>query len=374
MLSFQKLLLQCAFLEVICFPFDYGTGNQAQIPTNVSALKGSCVVIPCKFTFSHFEKYAKLVHGMWQYNNFGRYINHPDSSQVVNTFKGRTYLIGDLQKHDCSLKIDAVKVDDIGPFCFRFEVPGIDQASYLKHIVFINVKDSPDEPSINRLSEVKAGVDLAVTCSVPHTCPSNPPVITWSRTNATSTVHHKATGNGIWDVSSILKFIPLASDHTTRLTCIAQFWGGKQANISVLLNVKYKPTIASESACTVDIKGQVTCHCIVDSNPPPEIEWRVSDSDLNESTTGLKSFSISNSRGEQDAVTIGVLQGRMAFTGQVSCTATNTQGNASLSFTRPMSDVYIYIAISAVAAVLIVAIVAAVSWLRIKRNEKIKQA
>ncbi|MGH0178655.1 UNVERIFIED_CONTAM: hypothetical protein FKN15_015696 [Acipenser sinensis] len=359
---------------------------------------------------------------MWQYENFGKYINHPNSLEVVSSFKGRTDLVGDLQKHNCSLKIDAVKVDDTGPFCFRFEVPGIDRASYLDHMVLIHVKDSPDVPSINRLSEVKAGVDLAVTCSVPHTCPSNPPAITWSRTNATLTVHHKATGNAMWEVSSVLKFIPLSSDHMNRLTCTAQYWGGQQANISVLLNVKfnteykesgvkegasidlqcasdsyppaslyhwysvisdqtlrlpqtrlqnvsrgsraffcssqnseglsnsttvklnveYKPAILSESACTVDITGQVTCQCIVDSNPPPLIEWRVSDSILNESNTGLTSFSVNNSRGEQNTVTIGVLQGRVAFTGNIFCSATNTQGKASLSFTRPMSGVVLF--------------------------------
>ncbi|XP_058865260.1 myelin-associated glycoprotein-like isoform X2 [Acipenser ruthenus] len=374
MLWFQKLLLQCAFLEVICFSFVYNTRNWAKIPTHVSALKGSCVVIPCLFNFSRFDEYAKDVLGMWQYENFGKYINHPNPLEVVSNFKGRTDLIGDLQKHNCTLKIDAVKVDDTGPFCFRFEVPEIDRASYINHMVLIHVKDSPDVPSINRLSDVKAGIDLAVTCSVPHTCPSNPPAITWSRTNATLTVHHKATGNAMWEVSSVLKFIPLASDHMNRLTCTAQYWGGQQANISVLLNVKYKPAILSESACTVDITGQVTCQCIVDSNPPPLIEWRVSDSILNESNTGLKSFSVNNSRGEQNTVTIGVLQGGVAFTANIFCSATNTLGKASLSFTRPMSDLFIYITISVVAAVLIIAIVAAVRRLRIKRSERKQQA
>lgn len=134
---------------MICFSFVYNTGNWAKIPTNVSALKGSCVVIPCEFNFSRFDEYAKDVLGMWQYDNFGKYINHPSSSEVVSSFKGRTDLIGDLQKHNCSLKIDAVKVDDTGPFCFRFEVPGIDRASYLHHKVFIHVKGESLVISLN---------------------------------------------------------------------------------------------------------------------------------------------------------------------------------------------------------------------------------
>ncbi|RXM28755.1 Sialic acid-binding Ig-like lectin 5 [Acipenser ruthenus] len=362
---------------------------------------------------------------MWHFGNW-EYVSHPDSSKVVTRFKKRTALIGDLQKHDCSLKIDEVKVDDTGPFCFRFDVPGIVKGSYFKHEVLIHITDSPDVPSINCLPELKAGVDLAVTCSVPHTCLTNPPIITWSYTNGTFAVYHNKTGNGAWQVYSVLKFIPLASDHKSRLTCTAKYWGGKQADASVLLNVtyrpknvnieykesrvkegasidlrcasdsyppassyqwynvigdqtlrlpqtsatiyvqnvsrksraffctsqnsegltnsttvrlnvEYKPEILSESACTLDITGQLTCQCIVDSIPPPEIEWRISGSNLNESNTGLKSFSINNSRGQQNTVT-KVLQGWVPFTGILSCSATNTQGKASMSFKRPMSD------------------------------------
>lgn len=454
MLCFQKLLLQCVFLEVICLNDDY----KIILPTSISALKGSCVVIPCEFSIPDHEKYAESILGMWHSDNW-EYVSHPDSSKVVTRFKKRTALIGDLQKHDCSLKIDEVKVDDIGPFCFRFDVPGIVKGSYLKHVVLMHITDSPDVPSINCLPELKAGVDLAVTCSVPHTCLTNPPNITWSYTKGTFTVYHNKTGNGAWQVYSVLKFIPLASDHKSRLTCTAKYWGGKQADAAVLLNVtyrpknvnieykesrvkegasidlrcasdsyppassyqwynvigdqtlrlpqtsatiyvqnvsrksraffctsqnsegltnsttvrlnvEYKPEILSESACTLDITGQLTCQCIVDSNPPPEIEWSVSGSNLNESNTGLKSFSINNSRGQQNTVT-KVLQGWVPFTGNLSCSATNTQGKASMSFKRPMSDLYIYIAI-AVAAILIIAIGAGLCRLRVKRNERKK--
>ncbi|MBN3274015.1 SIGL5 protein, partial [Polyodon spathula] len=410
--------------SVICFTFAYNADYTIKLPTSMTALKGSCVVIPCEFSIPDYDKYAESIIGMWHFDNW-EYINHPDSSQVVTRFKGRTDLIGDLQKHDCSLKIDEVKVDDTGPFCFRFEVPRNIKASYVNHMVLIHITDSPDAPSINCLPELKAGVAVTVTCSVPHTCPTNPPNIIWSYTNAFFTVYHNKTGNGAWQVYSVLKFVPLASDHKSRLTCTAKYWGGKQADISVLLNVtyrpknvnieykesrikegasvgllcasdsyppasryqwynvirdqtlrlpqtsatiyvqnvsrktgtffctsqntegftnsttvrlnvEYKPEILSESACTVDITGQLTCQCIVDSNPPPEIEWRVSGSILSESNTGLNSFFINNTRGQQNTVT-KVLQGWVPFTGNLSCSATNTQGKASMSFTRPKS-------------------------------------
>uniref|UniRef100_A0A3B4XS48 Si:dkey-238d18.9 n=1 Tax=Seriola lalandi dorsalis TaxID=1841481 RepID=A0A3B4XS48_SERLL len=202
-------------------------------PFRFSALTRSCVVIPCSFQYGGE---MVLTRGIWSKKS-GGVVYHNGQSYVLDHFKGRTRLLGDLHEGNCSLEIDDIKPFDNGPFCFSAEREH-EKYRFNNSCVFIIMK-SPDKPVMTQVpTEVDAGSTLSVSCSVTHTCPSHPPEFSWSVPNLTSEVTHTLTTRGTWETTSTITFMVAGGDGVKSLTCTAIFWRDKQQASTVTLNVK----------------------------------------------------------------------------------------------------------------------------------------
>lgn len=109
---------------------------EANVAPRISALTGSCVVIPC--TFQTGNEFIPRLRGLW-YTNKGKYVYHTGQSNVMDNFKGRTKLLGNPDDKNCTLEIDNVQAHDNGPFCFHAE-KGNDKYSFNHSCVFIIMK------------------------------------------------------------------------------------------------------------------------------------------------------------------------------------------------------------------------------------------
>ncbi|XP_021447581.2 sialoadhesin-like [Oncorhynchus mykiss] len=402
----------------------------AEVPKSVSGLRGSCIVIPCSFNYPEPEKKPSEFTGIW-FKGTHDTIYHPDSSNIIKDYRGRTELVGDLRQKNCSLRIDPLNDSDKGSFTFRIEMEDHNKYSYKEDKVSITVSSSPDPPSLSVREEVKVGEVVSASCSMSHSCPSDSPLLTWSHSGTPSVQSHQLT-NVQWEVTSSLTFSPSSTDHNQSLVCTAAYRGGKtvkslktlnvkyapvdvkiegvssvkegdsvelrcfsdsnpaahsyhwhnsrgplpttgptitlenvtrltealyctainregQGNSSPLkLNVEYPPEIKVGSACTSDI-SMVTCLCIVDSEPPGSVEWSLPDGPLsNRSSTRVE---------RHGSITMMTLQRALGFSETIHCHASNTQGNATLSFTvstnDKMSMLYVSIGIAALVVVVI---------------------
>lgn len=108
----------------------------ADVPFRFSALTRSCVVIPCSFPYQEDEPVTR---GIWS-KKTGDVIYHNAQSYVVDHFKGRTRILGDLNEGNCSLEIDDIKPFDNGPFCFHAERGNNDKRRFNNSCVFIVMK------------------------------------------------------------------------------------------------------------------------------------------------------------------------------------------------------------------------------------------
>lgn len=79
-----------------------------------------------------------LTRGIWS-KKTGGIVYHNGRSQVLDHFKDRTRLLGDLNEGNCSLEIDNIKPFDNGPFCFHAE-KGNDKYRFNNSCVFIVMK------------------------------------------------------------------------------------------------------------------------------------------------------------------------------------------------------------------------------------------
>uniref|UniRef100_A0A8C9Z5L9 Si:dkey-238d18.7 n=1 Tax=Sander lucioperca TaxID=283035 RepID=A0A8C9Z5L9_SANLU len=209
----------------------------ADVPFRFSALTGSCVVIPCSIPYQEDEPFTR---GIWSKRN-NDIIYHNGQTFVVDHFKGRTRMLGDLNEGNCSLEIDDIKPFDNGPFCFHAERHDKERYRFNNSCVFIVMKASPDKPMMTSVpAEVDAGSTITVSCSVTHTCPSHPPVFSWSVPHLTSEVTHTWTPQGIWETTSTITFMAAGGDGVKNLTCTAISWGGKPISFVGLISCTLK--------------------------------------------------------------------------------------------------------------------------------------
>ncbi|KAL7393025.1 hypothetical protein ABVT39_005495 [Epinephelus coioides] len=217
-------------------PFENDTLHDlaADVPFRFTALTHSCVVIPCSFPF---QEDMPVTRGIWSKKN-GDVIFHNAPSYVADHFKGRTRILGDLNEGNCSLEIDDIKPFDNGPFCFHAE-RGNDRVRYNNSCVFVVMKASPAKPVMTSVPpEVDAGSTVTVSCSVTHTCPSHPPVFSWSVPSLTNEITQTWMAEGIWETTSTITFRAAGGDEVKSLTCTAKSWLGKTQASTVQLTVK----------------------------------------------------------------------------------------------------------------------------------------
>uniref|UniRef100_A0A672K661 Si:dkey-238d18.5 n=1 Tax=Sinocyclocheilus grahami TaxID=75366 RepID=A0A672K661_SINGR len=193
---------------------------------SVVGLSGSCVLIPCTFSYPANEKTYTEFTGIWYKGNEKSTVYHTDTSKIIDSFKGRT-LIGDLRKNDCSLKISSLSSSDAGPFMFRIEIKDLNKYTYKKkeEIVSITVKETPENPTVSVEEEVTSGKPVTATCAVSHSCPSDLPRVSWSHDGSHSSPS-QPQNHGQWKLTSYsLTFTPSREDHNKRLSCSAEFKG-----------------------------------------------------------------------------------------------------------------------------------------------------
>uniref|UniRef100_A0A8C4EU50 Ig-like domain-containing protein n=1 Tax=Dicentrarchus labrax TaxID=13489 RepID=A0A8C4EU50_DICLA len=258
----------------------------ADVPFRLSALTRSCVVIPCSF---QFQEDVPLTRGIWSKKN-GGIVFHNGQSRVLDHFKGRTKILGELSEGNCTLEIDDIKPFDNGPFCFHAE-KGNDKYRFNNSCVFIVMKASPEKPVMTSVpAEVDAGSTITVSCSVMHTCPSHPPVLSWSVPSLTSEVIHTSMQQGIWQTTSTISFMVAGGDGVKNLTCTAISWRGKQQANTVKLTVKGSLMYQLRSSLPVSIPVSILLIAIIlaavfgvfiyrkrkrtDDSPPPRPEKR----------------------------------------------------------------------------------------------------
>uniref|UniRef100_A0A3B4FM92 Sialic acid-binding Ig-like lectin 14 n=1 Tax=Pundamilia nyererei TaxID=303518 RepID=A0A3B4FM92_9CICH len=201
----------------------------------MEGLLGSCVVIPCSYNYPDIA--AHTFTGIWRIDD--QVIYHPTESNTMEKYKGRTKLLGDLSKKNCSLMIENLQQSDGGPFFFRIELEGPNKFSYSNNKVSISMIGEPNPTDFFVQEEVKEGQTVSAFCSVSHSCPTYPPSFHWSHSGE----QHFQTQNlqnGQWKAASTLTFRSDRTDNNKPLRCRVTYHGGKQREPSKTIKVKCK--------------------------------------------------------------------------------------------------------------------------------------
>uniref|UniRef100_A0A673XSM0 Ig-like domain-containing protein n=1 Tax=Salmo trutta TaxID=8032 RepID=A0A673XSM0_SALTR len=308
----------------------------AEVPSSVSGLQGSCIVIPCSFNYPEPKINPSEFTGIWFKDTY-EVIYHPDSSNAITDYRGRTELVGNLRQKNCSLRIDPLHHSDEGPFTFRIEIKDYNKASYTKHRVSICyncylflISGSPDPPSLSVMEEVKVGEVVSASCSVSHSCPSDPPLLTWSH-SGTPSIQSRQQTNSQWEEKLTLTFRPSIADNNQPLVCTAAYKGGMTVSSSKTINVKYVYYIVISFLLMmlfIDAPVDVMVEGVSSVKEGDTVELRCSS----DSNPAAHSYRWHNSRGPLP--TTGptlTLENVTRLTEALYCTAINTEGQVSSS-------------------------------------------
>ncbi|KAM4580515.1 B-cell receptor CD22 isoform 1-T2 [Odontesthes bonariensis] len=300
------------FFMCICFRVIETEASSwtASVPKSVKGLSGSCVVIPCQFDYPAPPKTVTEFTGIWM-DDDNRFIFHPDEDKV-HDYHGRTSLLGDVRKKNCSLKIYPLWKND--SFFFRIEIKDHNKYSYKDAKVSISTMSEPNPIRFALTEDLNENQSVPASCSVTHSCPFSPPNFTWSHPGEKD-LQSQYLSDGQWNITSILTFRPTHRDHNKSLRCNVTYEGGRQQTESKILNVKYAPTdVKVEYKQDVKEGETVELSCSGDAHPPVNrYIW------LNE--TGGQVHSGNHYR----------LQNVSRHIGTLYCTAINEQGRVQSS-------------------------------------------
>ncbi|XP_023138953.3 myelin-associated glycoprotein-like [Amphiprion ocellaris] len=241
----RKILMFCLLLAGICSLVFSGEWK-AHVVKSLDALVSSCVVVPCSFTHPGGNLPSSRLRGIWhRRDKWNEIIYNEDNSKILDNFRGRTQMLGHLGQNNCTLEIVDIKDHDNGPFCFRIELvrtednePTKDKFSFVEECVEFNMLPDVPAPTLNHPPTAIEGQPYTVTCSIIHTCPSHWPKLSWTWKTGKIIEYHKDIRSGNWETQSILAFVPEEKDDHSKITCTAEFFGGKTSSQTFSLYIK----------------------------------------------------------------------------------------------------------------------------------------
>ncbi|XP_068800017.1 sialoadhesin isoform X2 [Struthio camelus] len=250
-------------------------------PEALQGLMGSCVVIPCTFSYPSSVSASAGIVAIWykDYNGQKTVVYHSAAQDEVDDgFRNRTRLLGDPAEHNCTLLLWEVTPEDSGTYRFRFEIVDGDRWSAEQDVVLM-VSDVPERPTTTANEEVSEGAVSTFVCSTPYACPFGSVTLSWRGYNAQvsslSTSVQLDTG-GV-NLRETLTTSFSWKDQSKKLLCEVSL-GSKKATGEVVLRVRHAPkdikVSMNPSTRNVRVGDTVSFTCTVNSSYPPIATYR----------------------------------------------------------------------------------------------------
>ncbi|NXU11776.1 SN protein, partial [Pardalotus punctatus] len=245
-------------------------------PESLKAIGGSCLVVPCTFSYPADVTAADGIVAIWykDYDGQRTLVFHSATPQDVDPqFGGRAQLLGDPTAQNCTLLLRGVTPGDSGPYRFRFEIVNGDRWSAARDVT-LSVSEDPERPGVTGGEEQTEGQTSTLECSTPYVCPWGDIVLSWQGYDPRVS---EVSGRVQLDPSGVGRRVTLTStfswkDHSKKLLCEVSH-GSRRASTEVVLRVRHVPkdvrVAPSPSSGNIGVGDAVTLSCQVGSSHPP---------------------------------------------------------------------------------------------------------
>ncbi|XP_048031010.1 myelin-associated glycoprotein-like isoform X2 [Megalobrama amblycephala] len=256
----------------------------AELPSRITALSGSCVQIPCRFNVSEISlKNTERLFGFWIKKNylFLNLENFVVFNGTSNITKGFSHIeiLGNLTHRECTTVFYDVMNNHSDNYYFRVETKPSDwKYTYSVNPINISVTDSP-QPLILKPTDLKDVMEetlVNLSCSAEAPCPKQPPTISWSyipeSANITTQLKEKPDKTQL--VFSHMTFKASYVDHRRNISCTAKYprntSNDSTVETTVMLRVLFPPKetrITIDPSASVSVGTNVTLTCKSKANP-----------------------------------------------------------------------------------------------------------
>ncbi|XP_056617816.1 myelin-associated glycoprotein-like isoform X2 [Triplophysa dalaica] len=298
------------------------------VPEKVSALEGSCVVIPCSFSpVSSTQIMEVLVKRSSSVFILKKTVFSSHRSDVIHPdYRNRVSLAGNISSGDCSIIIGRIRKEDQNTYDLQLREPG-QRSPTAETKINVSVMSTPDPPKLTDPGPVKEGQRVTLNCSVRLSCPSERPGLVWmwergehdgSIVHGDTELQHKP-GQFLLLQSSLTFTVP---QHTNpRVRCQANYTKNRRSSAVREILVHFPPrdvTIQVQSS-SVWVGGTALLGCTCKADPPvSEYQWTSVQSGntiiLSRRTPTVRIYNISRDT-------------------RLRCTATNRLGQATSRLT-----------------------------------------
>ncbi|XP_037402762.1 myelin-associated glycoprotein-like isoform X1 [Pygocentrus nattereri] len=250
------------------------------MPRSIKGLYGSCLVIPCSYSYDSDPPTNPHRVVWYQYVSRGYPLVYDSwyPGSVIDKFRGKTSLYGSPFWRSCSLLIEHLDQSHHGEKLYAWIDPENVGYRFYDVTSTIYIETSAQPPSIDIYGGNQIGETVTVQCSTYHTCPYRNPTLTLSGIEGTDdSPEHTDIGSGTWKITLIRTGIVTSVNY--RVDCVVRHPGGLSASATKTHTATcpiYTPQITPDSSTEflegveTDIVCSVMYKCPGDQ---PYITW-----------------------------------------------------------------------------------------------------
>ncbi|XP_059369947.1 sialoadhesin-like [Carassius carassius] len=295
------LLLHLLFQVVLLYD---ALGWEVRMPKDIHGLQGSCLVIPCSFSYTSNppENPRRVVWYQWVSRGYPLVYDPLHENNVIKKFRGKTDLYSNSSR-DCTLLIKNLELSHHGEKLYAWIDPeNIGYSTYKFYDVTstILVNESPQQPSIKIFGGDRTGDAITVVCSTFHTCPYSKPTITLNGIEGSDQIDNEHIKDGLWK-STLTRTGVVKTVHSI-IECSVKHYGGITVTATkdksakcVHHNISIEPELAD---VTEGIAKNFTCSVYHScQNENPNITWNYENmqvTEWNKSLSALDQISYSS--------------------------------------------------------------------------------
>lgn len=251
-------------------------------PGSVAGVQGSCLLIPCIFTFPKDVQIPFGITAIWYYDISGskKVVIHSEKPDLVdNKYRGRAQLLGQVLRGTCNLLLQDLRPEDSGTYNFRFEISEGNRWSDTKGTM-VTVTAQPTVPTIASPATLLEGTQVDFNCSTPYACLKDPVKLQWQGQDpARSAISdfHNLDPEGVSHTET-LRMALSWQDHDRVLSCQLSL-GKHKAQGEIHLQVQYAPkgvgVLLNPSNQNIVPGDLVTLTCKVNNSYPAvsSVQW-----------------------------------------------------------------------------------------------------
>ncbi|XP_065136647.1 uncharacterized protein [Paramisgurnus dabryanus] len=250
----MDLLLHLLFQGVLLYET---LAWEVRMPKEIHGLSGSCLVIPCSYSYTSYPPTytRRVVWYQWVSSGYPIVCDPLYPDYVIDEFKGKTYIYRPTNSDwDCSLLIKSVDPSHNEEKLYAWIDPeNIGWRTYEFYDVTstIFVDTDPRQPTINIYGGATTGDSITVACFTYHTCPYSKPNIILKGIEGSDKIDDFHIENGLWKIA--LTRTGVVKDEQSDIECTVTHHGGITTRATKTMNIK-----ATKSTTAVSISQNGT--------------------------------------------------------------------------------------------------------------------